>query len=349
MSDLEARVRDALRGNEIGWDDLRQPTLRVAPRTPRRWPAMLATAAAIAVVASVVAALTLTGHGSSGPAGNHPAYAGYAWQLIGLTDRHGPIPDAASVPGQIAYSDTAVSGTLASASIFGHYQPTSHGYQLTDLGIAGGATSIRDRSQARIGNAFGRLFLDNAQIVTARPSDLATVTAHVSGKLLVLQANGVTMRLSRIGPARLSPVIDAVGYTWNVQALTDEHGQLTIPHRLHATVGLARYGLVLVKDTVNTLEGEFGLSNDGYVVGHQVSSTANGYAGHDPTVLRLKAAVDAMVARNAAVTASVDGDTLTLHRGAITLTLQRGATMPTETIESGGASASLVPAPRASS
>jgi hypothetical protein len=118
---------------------------------------------------------------------------------------------------------------------------------------------------------------------------------------------------------------------------------------LHATVGLARYGLVLVKDTVNTLEGEFGLSNDGYVVGHQVSSTANGYAGHDPTVLRLKAAVDAMVARNAAVTASVDGDTLTLHRGAITLTLQRGATMPTETIESGGASASLVAAPRASS
>src|SRR5215472_14475199 len=98
MSDLETRIRSALHADEIGWDDLRQPKLRVAPRSPRRWPAVLATAAAVAVVASVAAAIAVTGNGSNGPAGSHPAYAGYAWRVIGMTDRRGPIAGVAGVP-----------------------------------------------------------------------------------------------------------------------------------------------------------------------------------------------------------------------------------------------------------
>ena len=53
MSELETRIRDALRADEIGWDDLREPALRTdTPRSPRRWPAVLATAAAVAVGAT---------------------------------------------------------------------------------------------------------------------------------------------------------------------------------------------------------------------------------------------------------------------------------------------------------
>src|SRR5690348_441607 len=101
MTDLETRVRDALHADEIGWDDLRQPTLRAgAPRSPRRWPAALATAAAVAVVATV-AALIATHNGTSNEPAGTAAYAGYTWQLKEITNNRSTI-DVPTVPAQIA-------------------------------------------------------------------------------------------------------------------------------------------------------------------------------------------------------------------------------------------------------
>jgi hypothetical protein len=344
MSELETRIRDALHADEIGWDDLHQPTLRAGHRSPRRWPAMLATAAAVAVVATVAAVIAVTRTGSTnGPAGTHPAYAGYAWQLTAVTDRHGYV-DVASVPAQIAFSDTAVSGTLAGASIFGHYAPTSDGYAVTDIGLAGTEGILPDRSELRISTAFASVFASTGTGRQVDPSHPASVAAQVTGNHLVLQANGVALRLSRVGPSGLSPVIDAVGYTWRVTALRDRHGRLTIPGRLVADVSFDRSGEVVANDLVAPISGRFGLSGTGYIV----SDTATGASGSadtaSPTVVRVRAAVDAMVASNVQVTATLDGNTLTLQRNGITLTLQRGHPEPAAQFTAGG-SATATSAP----
>jgi hypothetical protein len=348
MTDLETRIREALRADEIGWDDLRQPTPRVAPRPQRRWPTVLATAAAVVVVASAAVAIALTrGNRSPGPAAA-PAYAGYTWRVTAVTDRLGRVPDVAAVPVRIAYSDTAVSGTVAGASIFGHYRSTSRGYQLSDVGV-NGAGAVSSRKPLRIGSDVAHVFMTRSAGAASGLGEPAAVAARVSGHQLVLHANGITLRLTRVGPAHLSPMIDAVGYIWRVEALTDVHGQLTIPHRLHAALAFDRYGLLLARDAVNRLAGQFGLSNDGYVIRTRSISRGAGTAGHDATARRLRAAVDAMVEKRAAVTATVDGDTLTLRRGGTTLTLHRGARMPAlgEAVQSSGSGGSG-PAPQTS-
>lgn len=331
MNDLETRIRDALRADEIGWDDLRQPTLRVAPRSPRRWPALLAAAAAVAVVGSVAAVIAVTRHGtgSNGSAGARPAYAGYAWQMTALTDRRGPIADAASVHAQIEFSDSAVIGTLTGGSVFGRYQATSDGYDVTHVGLAGLQLDPArvSSSEKRIGHDLVKLFM-HSQGGVFYPSRSATVVARVSDDHLELQASGITMQLSRVGPSRPSPMIDAIGYTWNVLTLTDKHGRLTLPSRLHATIEFDRYGLVIGNDTVNTAKARFGLTGDGYVVAHRVTTSAVGYAGQDPTLTRLIAAVNTMVSGDAAVIATIDSDTLTLHRNGIALTLHRSIRKP---------------------
>ena len=322
MSELETRIRDALRADEIGWDDLREPALRTdTPRSPRRWPAVLATAAAVAVVATVAAVIATSNGTSNAPAGN-PAYAGYTWQLTEVTDQRSTI-DVASVPAQIAFSNTAVSGTLAGASIFGHYSPTPDGYALTDIGFAGTSGKIADRSELGIGSPFASVFV-HANGRNLDPNRPASVVAQVTGDRLVLQANGVTLRLSKVGPSGLLPMVDAAGYTWRVTGLTDREGQLAVAQRLGATVGFDRAGHVVGNDTVNTYQGRYGLTNGGYVVADSATGTAVGYGGQTPTILRLIPAVDAMVSSNAPVTATLESTTLTLRHDGITLTLQRG-------------------------
>jgi hypothetical protein len=347
MTDLETRVRDALRSDEIGWDDLRQPTLRTdAPRSPRRWPAVLATAAAVAVVATIAAVIATTRNGTSNaPAATQAAYAGYAWQLTEVTDRRSTV-DVASVPAQIAFSNTAVSGTLADASIFGHYSPTPDGYVLTDIGFAGTATDIARSGDQRIGHDFASVFV-HAKGRDLDPRRPASVVARVTGDRLVLQANGITLRLSRTGPSGLSPIIDAVGYSWHAVALTDSHGRLAVPTRLGAFIGFERTGLVSARDTVAPVSGRFGLTGTGYVVSDTAVGASGSIGNGGPTAARVRAAVDAMVASNAMVTATLNGRTLTLHRDGITLTLHRRQVVPQYrfTITEGAASATAESAP----
>ena len=329
MTDLETRIRDALGADEIGWDDLRQPTLREgAARSPRRWPAVLATAAAVAVVATVAAVIATTRSGTSNaPAATQPPYAGYAWKLTGLTDGQGSITGLGSIPAQIAFSDSAVSGTFDNASIFGHYSPTPDGYALTDIGLAGTSTDITHSGDLRIGHAFASFFVhvNGRNLVPSRP---ASVVARETGDRLVLQANGVTLRLSRTGPSGLSPIIDAVGYNWRAVALTDSHGRLTVANRVGAFIGFDRNGLVVARDTVAPVSGRFGLTGTGYVVSDTAVGASGSTGNAGPTVTRVRAAVDAMVASNAMVTASINGTTLTLQRDGTTLTLQRAAAAP---------------------
>jgi hypothetical protein len=327
MSELETRIRDALRADEIGWDDLREPALRTdTPRSPRRWPAVLATAAAVAVVATVAGVIATNNGTSNTPAGNHPPYAGYTWQLKQVTNHRSTI-DVAGAPGLIAFSDTAVSGTLADASIFGHYSPTSNGYSLTDIGFAGTSSKIADGSELRVGPAFASVFV-HANGRNLDPNRPASVVAQVTGNRLVLQANGVTLRLDKIGPSGLSPVIDAVGYTWNAVSLTDRQGRLSIPARFNATIGFDRYGMIAARDIIAPVSGRFGLTRSGYVLSDTMFGASGSTGSETPVVSRVRSAVDAMVSSNAAVLVTVNDNTLTLHRNGITLTLDRGDVQP---------------------
>jgi hypothetical protein len=300
-------------------------------------------------VATVAAVIATTRNGTSNaPAATQPAYAGYTWQLTGLTDRNGSIAGLGSVPARIAFSTTAVSGTLDNASIFGHYSPTPDGYALSDIGFAGTSSKIARTGDLRIGHAFASVFV-HATGRHLEPSRPASVVARETGDRLVLQANGITLRLSRTGPSGLSPIIDAVGYRWHAVALTDSHGRLAVPSRLGVFIGFDRDGLVVARDTVAPVSGRFGLTGTGYVV----SDTAIGASGSagtaGSTVTRVRAAVDALVARNAMVNATLTGNTLTLHRDGITLTLQRGRAVPqyrmTITEADGSATAESAPNP----
>jgi hypothetical protein len=345
MPDLETRIRDALGADEIGWDDLRQPTLRASSRSHRRWPAMLATAAAVAVVATVAAVIATTRNGTSNaPAATQPAYAGYAWKLSGLTDGQGSIAGLGSVPAQIAFSDTAVSGTFDNASIFGHYSQTADGYALTDIGLAGTSGEIARSGDLRVGHAFASVFVhtNGRDLDPSRP---ASVAARVTGDRLVLQANGITLRLSRTGPSGLSPIIDAVGYTWRVTALQDRQGELSVPQRLGAQIGFDRTGVVSANG-LHRSQGRFALTSGGYVVADSATSAANGYVGHNPVIVREIRALDAVMERNAMLSATINGKTLTLRRDGTALTLHRGEPEPRYRFTiTGAGSASVEPTP----
>jgi hypothetical protein len=232
-----------------------------------------------------------------------------------------------SSPAQIAFSSKPVSGTLAGASIFGHYSPTPDGYALTDIGLAGTSTDITHSGDLRIGHDFASVFV-HANGRNLDPRRAASVVARVTGDQLVLQANGVTLRLARTGPSGLSPIIDAVGYSWRAVTLTDSHGRLAVPSRLGAFIGFDRDGLVVARDTVAPVSGRFGLTGTGYVVSDTAVGASGSVGNAGPTATRVRAAVDALVASNAMVNATLSGRKLTLHRDGITLTLQRGRAVP---------------------
>lgn len=91
MTDLENRVRAALHADEIGYDDLRQPTLRADVPTQRRWPAMLAAAAAVvAVAAGITVAVQTTG--------SHTSAAGPSVLPTTIQTQPAPVPATLVIP-----------------------------------------------------------------------------------------------------------------------------------------------------------------------------------------------------------------------------------------------------------
>jgi len=286
---------------------------------------VLATAAAVAVVATVAAVIATSNGTSNAPAGDHPAYAGYTWKLTGLTDRQGSLAKLGSVPAQIAFSNTAVVGTVDNASIFGHYRTTSDGYAVTDIALAGSDGPITDHGELRIGTAVATVFVRNPNRPSPNLSQRAVVTAQMSGDRLVLQANGVTLRLSKVGPSGLSPVIDAVGYTWRAVSLTDGQGQLVIASRLKTMIAFERFGEVDATTSGATTLARFGLTGTGYVVSDTTKHDSQFSYSSQPRVTR---AIDAMVASNAVVSVAINDNTMTLRRGQTTLTLDRGEAQP---------------------
>jgi hypothetical protein len=119
------------------------------------------------------------------------------------------------------------------------------------------------------------------------------------------------------------------GWKWDVTAITDSQGRFDVPARLAASIVFPEGGgHVGGNDGVNYSYGVLRVSGDGYDVS-DVGTTLAGYIGKDPIVLRTIAGVDALFqSPNSGafmhVTAKLDGDTLTLSAGDVTVTATRG-------------------------
>ena len=165
---------------------------------------------------------------------------------------------------------------------------------------------------------------------------LAVVAAVVVLALLPAMIASHHGRSSR-GATGGSSISGAVGYRWRLTQLVDSQGKLSASSARPAQIGFTRDGYVLGDDTVNALQGIYHLEPGGYRVTDSASSAA-GTTGGDPMQERTTRAVDDMFISTTTsltdtpppvmVQASRQGDTLTLHRGAVTLTLRRAGDQP---------------------
>lgn len=350
MTDLETRIRDALRSDEIGYYDLRQPELRTARTNSRRrvWLPALAAAALVAALAAVLAGTNLS-RNSAPPATGTAPFVGYSWRLVGLHDKHGTLKPPDSVDASIEFGpDGKVFGSTTGGAVWGTYRLTGDGYVVTDAGLSAQQAADLGPLANRVLGGLGAVFF---HIVGrhADPTQPATVQARVDGDALLLQVPGVSLTLAQDGHAAVSPVLAAVGYAWRLTKVRDSHGTLAVPATLHPIIAFTRDGYVLAKDGVNTWQGSLVPAPEGYVVNHRAGSAA-GYAGTDPTRVRVINAIGEALpaAHSDPVSASVSADTLVLTHNGTTLMLQRGPEMPFAGIVSGAhgsATASAVVAP----
>ena len=130
------------------------------------------------------------------------------------------------------------------------------------------------------------------------------------------------------------PARPAVGYRWRGAELHDKQGGLAVSASLHASIGFARNGAILLGDTGNGGRGSHTLTPTGYVVDH-VELAAGGGAG--PRNVRLAGAIDAMFSpratehvagRGASVSAYALGDRPMLRFTGVVLTLVRDGAQP---------------------
>ena len=134
-------------------------------------------------------------------------------------------------------------------------------------------------------------------------------------------------------PAAGGGFAEVLGYQWRVTGLVDTDGELSVPNAHGAMIGFTQHGDVVGNDSVNSVGAHYEAAVGGYSV-RGAAMTLVGYAGDDPDRMRLIAAVNAMFLNESApqrpnvVSVTVDGDTLTLVSGSVTLTLARGGEQP---------------------
>jgi hypothetical protein len=120
------------------------------------------------------------------------------------------------------------------------------------------------------------------------------------------------------------------GYDWQVIAIRYDGMETSIPARLQVTLQFGPYGQFGASDSVNSTSGEYRATSDGFTTS-DLSSTAVGYAGHDPAVVLATWAI-ASFDSGVQATAKLTADRLVVGIGLYTLTcLRRGAAAPRPT------------------
>jgi hypothetical protein len=165
------------------------------------------------------------------------------------------------------------------------------------------------------------------------PPLLAAAAVLVVAVAIALSVRGGSGSDPRAPAAGGAPAY--AGYEWRVTSLQDRNGVLTVPPDIDATVAFTRDGSLYGSDTVNNLSATYVPGDTAYRVDNP-STTLAGYAGSDPTRVRVIAAVNALFFSGSAgapggpvqvtIAASVQGDTLTLRTTGteiITVVLER--------------------------
>lgn len=135
----------------------------------------------------------------------------------------------------------------------------------------------------------------------------------------VLVASLVLAACADSGSGVRSPLAAAVGYRWQVTGGTDASGQLDVAAGSHAMIAFTPDGYVFGDDTVNSLQGRYHETGDGYRVS-DVAQSLVGIAGPPPRVM---SAVDALFPEGGTVQVKVSGATLQLRRSHVRLDLRR--------------------------
>jgi hypothetical protein len=115
------------------------------------------------------------------------------------------------------------------------------------------------------------------------------------------------------------------GYKWQVVTITHDGKQTPIPERYDVYLNFARNGQFGANKPVNFHGGTYRTTSDGFTMG-PMSSTAAGYAGHDPVTLL---AVGAISAFNPGVSAAatVSGNRLAVTVDGYQLSCRRDGTV----------------------
>lgn len=111
------------------------------------------------------------------------------------------------------------------------------------------------------------------------------------------------------------------GYKWQVVTITRDGKQTPIPARYDVYLSFTRSGQFGANEPINSHGGTYRATSDGFTTG-SMTSTAAGYAGHDPVTLL---AVGAISAFNPGVdaAATMSGNQLTVTVGGYQLGCQR--------------------------
>jgi heat shock protein HslJ len=111
------------------------------------------------------------------------------------------------------------------------------------------------------------------------------------------------------------------GYVWKVVAISHDGKVTSIPARLQVALRFSPGGQFGASDSTNFHSGTYRTTGDGFTTS-ALSSTAVGYAGHDPAVLL---AINAIGSFGSGLHATVQltADRLVVSVGSYTLTCQR--------------------------
>jgi hypothetical protein len=202
-TDLDTAIRDALHEREIGYDDLRYPELR-APR--RRFGGVAAAATAVAAVAAVAAVLAAVswpdggtgGGGTRAAGGGFGDVLGYQWKVSALVDADGELAVPHPEGAMIGFTHHGyVVGDDSVNSIGAHYAATATGYSVTDAATTLVACDC-EPDRARVIAAVDAMFFATWD-GEGPHAPAVDVAVQVSGDMLTLSANGVTLTLTRDG------------------------------------------------------------------------------------------------------------------------------------------------------
>ena len=147
-----------------------------------------------------------------------------------------------------------------------------------------------------------------------RPWFLALAGACILLMSLALAACGSATSARSVSPG-------FTGYVWQLVAISHGGKVTSIPARLQADLRFSPDGQFGANDSVNFHSGTYRTTGDGFTT-NALSSTAVGYAGHDPAVLLVISAIGSFD-NGVHATVKLTAGRLVVGVGSYTLTCQR--------------------------